>query len=175
MSSTSIGNPIVGIRRSRSSYPHNEISYTGKMTSLYWIRVQAGPNKAITRPQPTIEPLWLKSPMALLGEAIAGKLIITWQCNTPFYSLTQIPKGMCTFDISFITVVISMQVASGFQTPWNPCFWKTLKQSLDTTYFEICSTKVEPVSYCGQMRCNLLYNHVLHSDSITSIQQEFMI
>ena len=25
----------------RSSYLHNEISYTGKMTTLYWIRAQA--------------------------------------------------------------------------------------------------------------------------------------
>ena len=32
---TSIGNPIVEIRR---SYLHNGISYTGKMTSLFWIR-----------------------------------------------------------------------------------------------------------------------------------------
>ena len=133
------------------------------MASLYWIRVQGAPNKAITRPQPTIESQWLKSPLALLGEAIAGKLIITWQCNTPFYRLIQIPSGLCTFNIFFIPVVISMQVASGFQTPWNLCIWKTLKQSLDTTYFEICSTKVEPISYCDQMRCDLLCNHVLHT------------
>ena len=72
---------------SRLSYLHNGISYTGKMALLYWIKAQAGPNKVITRPQPTIEPQWLKSPMALLGEAIAGKLIITWQCNTPFIGL----------------------------------------------------------------------------------------
>ena len=38
---TSIGNPIVEIRRSlRSSYLHNGISYTGKMISLHWIRIQ---------------------------------------------------------------------------------------------------------------------------------------
>ena len=34
---TTIGNPIVKIRR---SYLHNGISYTDKMTSLYWIRAQ---------------------------------------------------------------------------------------------------------------------------------------
>ena len=33
-----IGNPIVEIRR--SSYLHNGISYTGKMSSLYWIMAQ---------------------------------------------------------------------------------------------------------------------------------------
>ena len=64
--------------------------------------------------------------------------------------------GKSATDIFSSVEVISMQVACGSQVPCNSLSLKhhlnSIKYSLATTYFEIFSPQVVPVSYCVPVR-----------------------
>ena len=102
---TSIRNPIVEIRRyERSSYLHNGISYTGKMTSLYWIRAQVLTNYFLGSSQ-YILTVWIDSILAihyLVRKKIENRFINFAKQLSIRYNYRVMAKGIDVWSRQFL-------------------------------------------------------------------------